>query len=366
MDIMERAKEMEASGKDIIHLEVGEPDFDTPLCVQKAAAKAMHEGHTHYTHSMGLPALREAISRHYKKTYGANVSPEQIIITSGSSPGLLMAFACLMDAGDEIIMTDPYYACYRNFARFLDVTPKFIPLYADEGFQLDPVRVKNAINRKTRAILINSPANPTGVCLDETHMKEIAGLGVPVISDEIYHGLVYNRGQHTILEYTDNAIVVNGFSKAYAMTGWRLGWTVLPQDLVRIAQKMHQNLMICAPSTAQWGGIAAIDHASQDAAKMKETFERRRKVMLETMGQYNIKVAIEPTGAFYVLTDMRGVDMDSMKLAIEILENTGVGLTPGIDFGQQAQGHLRFSYANSEENIIKGIQRVGEYLDKRR
>ncbi|HQP31674.1 MAG TPA: aminotransferase class I/II-fold pyridoxal phosphate-dependent enzyme, partial [Deltaproteobacteria bacterium] len=239
MDILEAANAMDTP---VIHLEVGEPDFDTPACIQEAAIKAMQEGRTHYTHSLGIPELREAIARHYQTTYGVGVDPGQVLVTAGSSPALLIAFGVLLDAGSEIIMTDPYYACYPNFAAFIDARPRLIPTRED-GFQLDPDKVKAAINERTRAVLVNSPANPTGVCLDREHMLALSELGLPVISDEIYHGLVYEGEQHTMLEFTDNAIVIGGFSKAYAMTGWRLGWAVFPKDLVRPAQKMQQNLI---------------------------------------------------------------------------------------------------------------------------
>lgn len=366
MDVMEKANALAAQGRSVIHLEVGEPDFDTPACIQAAAVRAMEEGRTHYTHSLGIPELREAICEHYLKTYGVRgIDPEQVLVTAGSSPALLIAMACLAGAGDEIILTDPYYACYPNFIRILGASPRFVPTGGGDRFQLDPLKAARARNALTKALVINSPANPTGVCLDEDHLHGLCSLGLPIISDEIYHGLVYTGRQHTILEYTDNAVVINGFSKAYAMTGWRLGWAVFPKNLVRTAQKIQQNLMICAPSLAQWAGIAALTEAGPDVERMKQVFAQRRLVMLQEMAAHGLDVEVEPDGAFYVLVNMARVTRDSYRLAMDILDNTGVGVTPGIDFGPGAQRYIRFSYANSEDNIREGVSRVAEYLASR-
>ena len=362
MDVMEKANTLAASGRDIIHLEVGEPDFDTPECIRVAAANAMHQGKTHYTESLGIPELRHALSAHYKKTYGVTIDAECIVVTAGSSPALLMAISSLVDAGDEVIMTDPYYACYPNFVKVLGAKPRLIRTGSSDRFQLDPGKVKQSITGKTKAMIINSPANPTGVCLDVEHLKALGKLPIPIISDEIYHGLVYAGEQHTIREFTDNAITINGFSKAYAMTGWRLGWAIFPKELIRTAQKIQQNLMICAPSIAQWGGIAALTKAGADIENMHQIFSGRRKVMLAEMRRHGFNVEVEPTGAFYVLVNMGSFTKDSRSFAMDILEHTGVGVTPGIDFGPGAEGYIRFSYANSEKNIIEGVSRVATYL----
>ena len=362
MDVMEKANTMAALGRDVIHLEVGEPDFDTPECIRRASISAMGRGRTHYTDSLGIPELRQAIAEHYARTYGVAVAEDRIVVTAGSSPALLMAIACLADAGDEVMMTDPYYACYPNFVKVLGARPRLIPTGSTDGFQLDPDKVAGALSGSTRALIVNSPANPTGVCLDAVHMKALADLPVPVISDEIYHGLVYASQQHTMLEFTNDVIVINGFSKAYAMTGWRLGWAVFPKTLIRSVQKLQQNLMICAPSIAQWGGVAALREAGPDVAAMHRTFARRREVMLAEMARHGFNVEVEPTGAFYVLVNMSRYTADSRSFAMEILEHTGVGVTPGIDFGPGAEGYIRFSYANSEQNIAEGISRVAGYL----
>ncbi|HXK45989.1 MAG TPA: pyridoxal phosphate-dependent aminotransferase [Deltaproteobacteria bacterium] len=362
MDIMEKANTMAAAGRNVIHLEVGEPDFDTPECIRTAAVAAMTRGRTHYTDSLGIPELRNAIAEHYERTYGVTVDEGHIVVTAGSSPALLMAIACLADAGDEVAMTDPYYACYPNFVKVLGARPLLIPTGSPDGFQLSPDRAAGLLSKATKALIVNSPANPTGVCLDTDHMNSLAELPVPIISDEIYHGLVYGSQQHTMLEFTDDAIVINGFSKAYAMTGWRLGWAVFPKALIRSVQKLQQNLMICAPSIAQWGGVAALREAEKDVADMHRTFARRRTVMLAEMARHGFNVEVEPTGAFYVLVNMRRYTADSRAFALDILDHTGVGVTPGIDFGPGAEGYIRFSYANSEKNIVEGVSRVAAYL----
>jgi aspartate/methionine/tyrosine aminotransferase len=362
MDVMEKANTMAASGRDVVHLEVGEPDFDTPECVRQAACRAMEEGRTHYTDSLGIPPLRRAIRDHYRATYGIDVDEDCIVVTAGSSPALLMAIACLAEAGDEVMMTDPYYACYPNFVKVLGARPLLVPTGSADSFQLEARKAARALSAKTRALIVNSPANPTGISLDADHMRALAELGVPIISDEIYHGLVYAAEQHTMLEFTDRAIVVNGFSKAWAMTGWRLGWAVFPKTLIRTAQKLQQNLMICAPSIAQWGGVAALTEAGPVVRAMHDTFARRRRTMLEEMDRHGFNVEVEPTGAFYVLVNMRRYTHDSRTFAMEILEHTGVGVTPGIDFGPGAEGYVRFSYANSEDKIREGVLRVSSYL----
>ncbi|MBW1674215.1 MAG: aminotransferase class I/II-fold pyridoxal phosphate-dependent enzyme, partial [Deltaproteobacteria bacterium] len=228
MDVLERASVLERQGRDIIHLEVGEPDFDTPQCIKEAGIKAIRKGKTHYTHSQGIPELRDAICRHYMKKYAVNVDPEQIIITSGTSPALLLIFSTFLEPGDTIIVSNPYYPCYPNIINYVGGNCVFVNTKEDDGFQFHPEEVAKKINSHTKGILINSPSNPVGNLLSAERMKRIADLGTYIISDEIYHGLVYEGKEHTILEYTDKAFVLNGFSKLYAMTGWRLGYVIAP------------------------------------------------------------------------------------------------------------------------------------------
>lgn len=365
MEVLERAQELERQGRPIIHLEVGEPDFPTPSCVKKAAERAISQGRTHYTASVGLLELREAIAEHYREKYGVSISPNQVVVTNGSSQALMIIFSALLEAGDEVILSDPHYACYPNMVRFLGCTPVFVEVNEGDGFRFNPEDIKERIGSKTKAIVINSPANPTGHVLDAQTMKEIASLGPVVVSDEIYHGLVYEGKEHSILEFTDNAFVASGFSKQFAMTGWRLGYVIAPERYVRLLQKLMQNFFIAANTISQWAGIAAIREAGPDARRMVEIFNKRRKLTIKRLREIGFGIAVEPTGAFYVLANAKRFTDDSLKFAFELLEKTGIGVAPGIDFGRNAEGYLRFSYANSIENISAGMDRLERYFTSR-
>ena len=364
MDVLEKAHTLEIQGRDIIHLEIGEPDFATPNCICEAAKVAISNGETHYTHSLGIIELREAICLHYQKKYGVNVKPEQIIVTSGTSPALFMTFAVLLEIGDEIIFSDPHYPCYPNFAKFLGANPVTVKTHEDDGFQLESNKVREKIGRRTKAILINSPSNPTGNLLSKDRIESIAGLGLPVISDEIYHGLVYGAREHSILEFTDNAFVLNGFSKLYAMTGWRLGYIIAPENFVRPLQKIQQNFFISAGSISQHAGIAALTLARDDIEKMKVIYNERRIFMIKKIRELGFGLPSEPAGAFYMLANTKHLSDNSYELAFHILEKAGVGVSPGVDFGTNAEGYLRFSYANSLENIREGFRRLKIFLEK--
>jgi len=370
MDVLERANEMEREGVDIIHLEVGEPDFDTPSCVKEAACRALEDGHTHYTHSLGMYELREAICEYYLTRYGASIDPDQVIVTSGSSPAIFLVFSALLETDDQVIISDPHYACYPNFIKFVQGQPVTVPVYEEDGFQYRPESIKEKITSKTRAIFINSPSNPTGNLLSESRMTAIADLaGEPdspfIVSDEIYQGLVYEGKDHSILEFTDRAFVLNGFSKLYAMTGLRLGYVIAPRPFIRPMQKLQQNFFISANAMVQKAGIAALKEAGDDVARMKNTYNKRRRFMIDRLKQIGFGITIEPTGAFYVFANARHLSEDSYKLAFEILENAHVGVAPGIDFGSNGEGYLRFSYANSLENIAEGMDRLQKYLEGR-
>ena len=369
MDVLERANELERAGVDIVHLEVGEPDFDTPACVKAAACKALDEGHTHYTHSLGLFELREGICAHFQKTYNVSVDPDQIVVTSGSSPAIFLAFAALLEKGDEVIISDPHYACYPNFVKFVDGVPATIPVYEEDGFQYRPEAIKERISSKTKAIFINSPSNPTGNLLSEERMREIADIvnqpnGPYIVSDEIYHGLVYEGKEHSILEFTDRAFVINGFSKAFAMTGLRLGYVIAPPEFIRPMQKISQNFFISANAMVQRAGITALKEAGEDVRRMQQKYNKRRKFLIGRLKELGFGITVEPTGAFYVFANARHLSGDSYKLAFDILEKARVGVGPGIDFGKNGEGYLRFSYASSMEQIEEGMKRLEKYLRK--
>lgn len=365
MDILERAKELERAGRHIIHLEIGEPDFPTPAPVVAAAQAAMAAGETQYTHSQGLWELREALCAHYLATYGVHLSPEQFIITSGTSPAMLLIFAGLLDAGDEVILTDPAYACYPNFLRLVDAVPHRVPVREEDGFCLRPEDLPRHLSRRTKAIIINSPANPTGTVLPPQTLAELARLEPYIISDEIYHGLVYEGKEHSILEFTDRAFVINGFSKLYAMTGWRLGYLIAPRDFIRPLQRLMQNFFISANAFVQRAGIAALTQAGPEVARMRAVFDERRRFLVAGLRRLGFRIPVEPTGAFYVFVNARHLSSDSYALAFDILEQAGVGVTPGIDFGPGGEGFLRFSYANSLENLAEALRRLEAYLAAR-
>jgi len=362
MEVMEKATAMERQGENVIHLEVGEPDFDTPECIKKAAVRAISEGKTHYTHSLGLVEIREAIAEYYFKQYGVEVNPDQILVTSGTSPAMLLIFMSLLEPGEEVVLPNPYYACYPNYVRMVEGQPVFVKVFEEEGFQYRPEEIKPLIGPRTKAIFINSPANPTGNLIPSERMQAIAAFGKTIISDEIYHGLVYEGKEHSILEFTRHAFVINGFSKLYAMTGWRLGYLIVPPEFIRPLQKMHQNFFISANAFVQWAGIAALKEAGQDVVRMKNIYDTRRKYLIPKLRELGFGITVEPTGAFYILANARRYTKDSFALAFDILKRAKVGCAPGIDFGSNAEGYLRFSYASSLENIEEAVRRLGRYL----
>jgi aspartate/methionine/tyrosine aminotransferase len=362
MDVLERCQELEQAGRDIIHLEVGEPDFDTPAVIKEAAVSALTQGKTQYSHSLGLLELRQAICDDYRSRYGVSVTPDRVLVTSGTSPAMLLIFSALLNPTDRIILSDPGYACYPNFITYVEGVPAYVPVYEDAGFQFDPDDVKRRLDKNTKAILINSPSNPTGNLLSADRMKELASFGVTIVSDEIYHGLVYEDREHSILEFTDNAFVMNGFSKRYAMTGWRLGYVIAPKHFVRPMQKMQQNFFISANTFVQWAGIAALTRAEDEVARMRRTYDERRRYMIDALRGLGFGITVAPQGAFYILANATAFTKSSYDFAFEILERAGVGVTPGIDFGKNAEGYIRFCYANSLENIKKAMDRLDTFL----
>jgi (5-formylfuran-3-yl)methyl phosphate transaminase len=366
MEVLERAQELERAGRNIVHLEVGEPDFPTPAHISEAASKALLAGETKYTHSLGLLSLREAIADTYNERFGLDVSADRVIVTSGTSAAMILLFIGLLEDGDEVIMSNPHYACYPNFVQCAGGKPKFVYTSEDRGFRLEPQPVAQAITPRTKAVLINSPANPTGRVMSPKEYVDIcdAAKDVPIISDEIYQGLVYEGKDHSALEYTENAFVLNGFSKLYAMTGWRLGYLIAPRDCVRPLQKLQQNLFISANSFVQHGGVAALRGPQDQVREMVAEYDRRRRYMLKRLKEIGFGIKSEPAGAYYVLANAKRFGTDSLALSRDILEGAGVACTPGIDFGSGAEGYLRFSYSNSLENIAEGMHRLETFLQK--
>jgi len=365
MEVLERAQELERSGRNIIHMEVGEPDFPTAPHINQAAIDALKTGETKYTHSLGLPRLREAVARSYNNKFNLELDPNQVIITSGTSPAMLVLFMGLLDNGHEVIMSNPYYAAYPNFVEYMNGKPVFVYTKEEEGFSLDPGSVAHLITPKTRAIIINSPSNPTGHVIHPETLKSVSQVAgdIPIISDEIYQGLIYKGEDHSILEYTDNAFVLNGFSKLYAMTGWRLGYLIAPPEYIRPLQKIQQNFFICANSFVQHAGVAALEGPQDHVKEMVSTYDKRRRFILDRLKDIGFGINSEPDGAYYVLANAKEFSGDSLELSRIILEEAGVAVTPGIDFGKGAEGYLRFSYANNLANIKEGMDRIDKYLN---
>jgi aspartate/methionine/tyrosine aminotransferase len=365
VEVFQRAQELERQGADIIHLEFGEPDFDTPPVIREAAEKALKDGRTRYAHSLGLVPLREAIAERYLARYGVTVSPDQVLVTAGTSPAMLLLFSTLLDPGDHVLLTDPHYAVYPNLIRYPGGKPIFAATFEAEGFQCRTDELAALVTPRTKAALVNSPANPTGAVMPAERLRAVGGLGPWAISDEIYHGLTYEGEEHTILEYTDRAFVVNGFSKAYAMTGWRLGYLFAPREFMRPLQTAHGNFFISTNEFVQWAALAALREASEDAERFRRIFDERRHAMVAGLRRIGLGVAVPPTGAFYVLANAQRFGGDSKALAFDILEHAHVGVTPGVDFGRRAEGFLRFSYANSLERIEEALERIGRYFAER-
>jgi aspartate/methionine/tyrosine aminotransferase len=367
MEVMERAFAMERQGARVIHLEIGEPDFPPPPAAVAACVRALEAGETHYSDSRGLAELREAIAEHHSRRSGVKVDADRVLVTSGTSTAMLLVFSLLVESGDEVILGTPHYPCYPNFIRVSGGTPVLVPTDPAAAYRLDVDAVRRALTPRTRAIVVGSPANPTGAIQEAETLRELAALGLPIVSDEIYTGLVYDGAEPTsALQVTDEAFVLDGFSKRYAMTGFRLGYAVVPPRALRPLQVMQQNLFISANRFVQHAGLAALREGAETVAAMRRSYARRRLLLLEGLRELGFGVPAVPKGAFYIFADARAFGSDSLRLAFELLERAQVGTAPGADFGAAGEGWLRFCYAASEESIAEALERLGEALPKLR
>lgn len=365
MDILERALEME----DVIHLEIGEPDFDTPEEIKQEGIRAIKEEKIGYTHSMGMRELRDAVADYYNSHYGTNIKYENVVITPGTSPALLLAVYIVLEhtGKKEILASNPGYACYPNFITVLSGKMVYFDLDREKGFKIDVDKIREKMGADSAAIMLNSPNNPTGTIITPEEYRDIAKLGIPVISDEIYQGLVYSGNKYdTALNYIEDAIVLNGFSKLFAMTGWRLGYLIVPDKYVDLAQKLGQNLFISANTISQYAAIEALKNPNveKQVDEMVKEYDARREIALNELSKHGLKAAATPEGAYYIIIDIREWSSDSLSFAYEILENAKVAVTPGIDFGSNLEGYIRISYATEKEQLIEGIRRLGVYLKK--
>lgn len=366
MEILDQAKKLEAQGRDIVHLELGEPDFPPPDNVVEAALLGIKKGYTSYTPTQGILELRQAVSEHYKLEYSCEIDPDRIIVTMGSSPGMLLVFGVLLNPGDEIIIPVPHYPPYPHNIRFIGGNPLKFELSEDEGFQYDVDRVAKKITMRTKGIILNSPSNPTGMLQSESVHRELADLadksGVYVISDEIYHGLTYGGKSRSILEFTDQAFVLSGFSKRYAMTGWRLGWIIAPEKFIPAMKNLHMNYFLSASSFVQVAGIEALTHCQDATEKMRATYQMRRDFLIPELRGMGFGLAREPDGAFYLLLNAKNFTGDSLEFSRTLLHEAGVALTPGVDFGPEAEGYVRISYATAMPQLTEAVDRMKRWI----
>ena len=368
MALLARARELEAAGRTIIHMEIGEPDFVTPQPVIDAGIEALTAGFTHYTPATGLPALRERIATFYSDRYGVEVSPGRIIVTPGASLGLQLALALLVNSGDKVLMADPGYPCNRNYVHLLNAEPVGIPVDAASGYQPTVEQVGQYWSPDVAALLLASPSNPTGTLLPRETIQQLydytRSRDGGLVVDEIYHGLTYGVAAGTALAVSDDLIVINSFSKYFGMTGWRLGWMVVPQDCVKGIDKLAQNLFLAAPTMAQHAALAAFsDESIAILETRRQAFCERRDFLLPALRELGFDIPVTPEGAFYLYADCSRFSSDSYAFCNQLLEEAGVAITPGVDFGSNQPGrHVRFAYTTSLENLREGVRRLGEYL----
>lgn len=366
MDVMQAASAAEAEGRHIIHMEVGQPGTGAPSGATAALNRAMEGGALGYTVALGLPALRKRIAQMYGDWYNVDLDPNRVVITSGSSGGFILAFTALFDTGDKVGIGAPGYPSYRQILRALALDPVDLPTSPDNRYQPVPA---DFAGMDLKGLLVASPANPTGTMLDHPAMKALIdatqGQGASFISDEIYHGIEYEKKAVTALEITDDAYVINSFSKYFSMTGWRVGWMVVPEDHVRVVERIAQNMFICAPHASQVAALAAMDCDDELQVNM-DVYRANRSLMIGGLRAAGFTRFAPPDGAFYVYADVSDITDDSRALARDILDKAGVAVTPGLDF-DPLRGHqtLRFSYARSTQDIAEGIARLKAYMAAR-
>ncbi len=373
MDILAQAKTLQARGHDIIHMQVGEPDFETPRPIIEAGIKALDQARTHYTPALGLPELRQAIADWYLTHYKVRVSADRIIVTPGASGALLLAMGALLDNGRKVMLADPGYPCNRHFARFVEAEVNAVPVTAESHYQLTAQHVEDYWDAQTSLALVASPSNPTGTVLNQ---EELAALSKAVkkqqgtlLVDEIYHGLTYDGFEApTALAVDDEAFVINSFSKFFGMTGWRLGWLVVPEGYTEVMDRLAQNLYLAAPTMSQYAALAAFDTNTLDILEARrQTLQHRRDALMPALEQVGFRFAVKPQGAFYLYADCSALLSDklpdSMALSRFLLKEAGVAMTPGLDFGAfQADKHCRFAYTTVEDRLVTAASRIESAL----
>jgi aspartate/methionine/tyrosine aminotransferase len=368
MALLARAHELEAAGRDVVHMEIGEPDFASPDAVVAAGVNALTSGRTRYTAAVGIPELREAIAAHYARRFGLQVDPARIVVTPGASGALMLALAVTVNPGEDVLMTDPGYPCNRHFVRFLEGRPVSLPVDAGSRYQLTAGAVADNWGAQTRAVMLASPSNPTGTTLAAGELAAIldtvrARDGY-LILDEIYQGLLYDGAPSSALAISDEVIVINSFSKYFYMTGWRLGWLVVPPGLCEAIERLAQNLFLSPSAPAQYAALAALDPATDALLEeRREAFVERRDFLIPALRNIGFEIPVTPDGAFYVYADCSRLTDDSFSFAKNLLETQAVAITPGIDFGNyRPERHVRFAYTTALERLAIGTERIAEFV----
>jgi len=370
--VLAKAKELEAQGREIIHLEIGEPDFDTPANIIEAAVQALRNGYTHYTPAAGIPALRQAIAEYVSETRGIQVSPDQVVVTPGAKPIMFFTILALVEAGDEVIYPNPGFPIYESMINFVGATPVPLRLREENDFRFDADEFRAKVSLRTKLIILNSPQNPTGGVLERSDLEVVAELAreydIMVLSDEIYSRILY-EGEHVSIaslpDMQERTIILDGYSKTYAMTGWRLGYGVMHEDLAAEITNLQINSNSCTAAFTQMAGIEALKGPQDAVDAMVAEFRRRRDVIVEGLNSIPGFRCATPRGAFYAFPNVQGTGIPSDELEGYLLEEAGVAVLSGTAFGEYGDGYLRLSYANSVENIQKALERIREALARR-
>jgi aspartate/methionine/tyrosine aminotransferase len=369
-EILAKARALEAQGRHIVHLEIGEPDFDTPKNIVQAGQRALEKGFTHYGPSPGLPALREAIANDFSKRRGVRVTPEQVVVYPGGKPVMFFMMLALLEEGDEAIYPNPGFPIYESMIRYVGAKAVPLPLRIENEFRADVDELASLITDRTKLIIINSPQNPTGSVLTSDELKAIGHLagerGIWLLSDEIYSRIIYDETHDTVLRYGDpeRIVVLDGFSKTFAMTGWRLGYGIMPEPFAPHMARLQTNATSCTASMTQMAGVEALNGPQDAVVAMVAEFRRRRDVIVEGLNALDGVRCVQPKGAFYAFPEIRGTGLSSKELERRLLEEAGVACLSGTSFGAHGDGYIRFSYANSVENIQEALKRFGAFLEK--
>src|SRR6185503_13014203 len=370
MELLARARELEARGRSIVHMEIGEPDFPTPEPILRAGMRALEKGDLHYTPTPGLPELRRAIAGYYRSRYGVEVPASRILVTTGSSAALMLACAVLVDPGDEVLLADPGYPANRHFVRVVEGRPRPVAVDAGSAWQLAPDHLEKNWSARTVAALVASPSNPTGTLISSERLEQMAGIarsrGGMLIVDEIYHGLVYEGDYTTALSLAPDVFVINSFSKYFNMTGWRLGWMVAPEGYAGEIDRLAQNLYLAAPTPAQHAALAAFEPETLAILESRRReLKARRDYLVPELRRLGFDIPVMPQGAFYVYAGCGNLTKDSFGFARDLLEQAGVAITPGVDFGRNApERHVRFAYTNPIERLTEGVSRIASFLGR--